>query len=173
MSYHIIHDGSNGNYDDSVVNQQMQVLNTAFAGSGFSFTLREIERTNNAAWFQNCGAAEDGMGGNEMQMKTALRKAGDNLDVLYIYTCIPGEDAGYATFPDDGLTLVEDGIVILYTTLPGGTAEGQNEGTYDCRNGRKVKLKSCLAFLNGPFCRSIEQATLLRMKLVSGLKQRK
>ena len=54
---HVISDGATGNVSQSVLDEQMTVLNLGFAGfyggakSGFSFTLAGVTRTDNAAWY--------------------------------------------------------------------------------------------------------------------------
>ena len=42
--FHVIHDGTEGNVPDSMVNAQLQVLNQAFSGTGFSFAMQAINR---------------------------------------------------------------------------------------------------------------------------------
>src|SRR5688572_27861947 len=42
--FHVIHNGTEGNISDALVNAQLQVLNGAFQGTGFSFTLQSINR---------------------------------------------------------------------------------------------------------------------------------
>jgi hypothetical protein len=45
---HVITDGAKGNLSSSMIANQVSVLNNAYAGSGFSFTLAGTDYTNNA-----------------------------------------------------------------------------------------------------------------------------
>jgi hypothetical protein len=113
--------GSAGNVPDATLNQQLDVLNDAYSGSGVTFTLAEIKRTNNAAWFSDPE-------GNESQMKNALH-AGDAQD-LNLYTADLGSSLlGWATFPSDYSSQPKmDGVVVHYQSLPGGSLGNYNEG---------------------------------------------
>jgi len=111
------------------------VLNTAYAGgdsngslSGsvntkYSFTLASVDRHDNANWF-TAGPGSSA----EAAMKSALR-IGDSSD-LNIYTTNPGGGLlGWATFPTSyASNPQDDGVVILYSSLPGGSATPYNEG---------------------------------------------
>jgi hypothetical protein len=113
--------GSAGNVPDAMLNKQIAVMNSAYAGSGVSFTLAEIKRTQNAAWFSDPE-------GNERQMKSALHKG--NAQDLNFYTADLGSSLlGWATFPSNYRTdPTLDGVVIHYQSLPGGTLTNYNEG---------------------------------------------
>jgi hypothetical protein len=112
-----------GDLTDQQVNSQMQVLNQAYQGTGFGFSLASIDRTYNTKWSQHRYGSRD-----ERQMKQAL--AIDPATTLNMYFCnIGGGLLGYATFPD---MYAEDsfmhGVVILYASIPGGSAAPYNEG---------------------------------------------
>jgi len=125
--FHVINNGAlatQGNIPDSQITAQMNVLNAAFgSGSGFSFQLAGITRTTNASWY----AMQPGSAA-ETQAKAALRVGG--ADVLNIYTANPSGDLlGWATFPSDyAANPSRDGVVVLYSSLPGGTAAPFNLG---------------------------------------------
>lgn len=114
--------GGAGDIPQSMVTQQMSVLNAAFAPTGWSFNLVAVDRTNNPLWYGDC------YGNSEGAMKNALRQG--TADDLNIYTCSPsGGILGYATFPSSynsqpGL----DGVVLLDQSLPGGNASPYNLG---------------------------------------------
>lgn len=116
--WHRIHDanGSGGVVTNSQVSQQMAVLNAAYAGSGFSFQTPVVDDTNNATWYTCSG------GTCETQMKTALRQGGSN--ALNIYSNnMGGGLLGWATFPSSYASQPKmDGVVILFSSVPGGTA---------------------------------------------------
>lgn len=126
---HVIHDGVTGNVSDSAINAQLSVLNASFDGqtggatTRFSFVLAGVTRTLNASWFAMSPGSLA-----EQQAKTALRQGGAN--ALNIYTANPsGGYLGWATFPwSYNSDPDDDGIVILYSSLPGGSAAPYNEG---------------------------------------------
>jgi hypothetical protein len=104
----------------------MKVLNDDFAGSGLTFNLVATDRTTNADWFNSAGPRADG------PMKSALRKGGAAALNVYTVGFNPGPVKGllgYATFPADynGASQA-DGIVLKYSTLPGGTLAPFNLG---------------------------------------------
>ena len=123
--FHVVNKGTgiaNGDVTQTMITNQMSVLNTAYASTGWSFNLVSTDRTTNATWYANC------YGTSESPMKTALRK-GTAKD-LNLYTCNPsGGILGYATFPSSYASQPKlDGVVILYSSLPGGTATPYNLG---------------------------------------------
>jgi len=124
--FHVINKGSgisNGDVPDSQINEQIVMLNQGYSGSGFTFSLAGLDRTTNATWY----AAGPGSQA-EAQMKAALRKGG-KID-LNIYTNNPGGGLlGWASFPwNYSSNPTNDGIVILYSSLPGGSAAPYNLG---------------------------------------------
>ena len=114
--------GTTGNVSDQMINDQMAVLNAAYRTWGWSFTLASTDRTSNDSWFNNC------YGSAESTMKSALRR-GTARD-LNIYTCNPSNGIlGYATFPSSYASQPKlDGVVLLYSSLPGGGAKPYDEG---------------------------------------------
>lgn len=123
--WHVVNKGSglsNGDLPDSQIADQIAVLNAAYAGTPFKFNLVSTDRTTNSTWYTNC------YGSSESAMKSALRKG--SADDLNIYSCSPsGGILGYATFPSSYQSAPsKDGVVILYSSVPGGTAAPYNEG---------------------------------------------
>jgi hypothetical protein len=124
--FHVINKGSgiaNGDVPLSMIDNQIAVLNGAFTGTGWSFNLMSVDRTTNAAWYEMSPGST-----TEVEAKAALRQG--SADDLNIYTANPGGGLlGWATFPwwyasDPS----DDGIVVLYSSLPGGNAAPYNEG---------------------------------------------
>ncbi|HYE66714.1 MAG TPA: zinc metalloprotease [Pyrinomonadaceae bacterium] len=133
--FHVINNGpgiANGDVPEHMIRRQVDVLNDSFSGktggsnSPFRFVLAGIDRTTNAAWYtMGFGSRE------ERQAKTALRKGGAN--ALNFYTAnLGGGLLGWATFPweyDDGpVNAALDGVVCLFSSLPGGSEVPYNEG---------------------------------------------
>lgn len=120
--FHVVSSGSTGNISDGMIASQMNVLNSAYAGWGYSFNLVSTDRTSNSTWFNGC------YGSSETAMKNALHR-GTARD-LNVYTCNPsGGILGYATFPSSyNSAPLKDGVVLLYSSLPGGSAAPYNEG---------------------------------------------
>jgi pregnancy-associated plasma protein-A len=112
-----------GALSSQAINAQMNVLNSAYAASGWSFRLVATDTTANNSWFtMGSGSAA------ETQAKTALRRG--TADDLNIYTAnLGGGLLGWATFPSSYSSRPkDDGVVILYSSLPGGSAAPYNEG---------------------------------------------
>ena len=123
--FHVIRKGTgiaNGDVSTSMITDQMNVLNAAYSGTGWSFTLVSTDRTTNTTWYNGC------YGSSETAMKSALRQG--TADDLNLYTCNPsGGILGYATFPSSySGAPSKDGVVMLYSSMPGGSAAPYNEG---------------------------------------------
>jgi hypothetical protein len=120
---HVITNGTAGNISDAMIASQISVLNAAYASTPFRFSLVATDRTNNSTWY----TAGPGTAA-EAQMKSALRKG--TADDLNMYFTSPGGGyLGWATFPSSYASKPsDDGVVILNTSLPGGTAVPYNEG---------------------------------------------
>lgn len=104
------------------INNQIAVLNAAYASGGFTFNLVQTTTTANNSWYTCTG------GTCETQMKNALRQGGAG--TLNIYSNnMGGGLLGWATFPSNYNSQPKlDGVVVLYSTLPGGNAAPYNLG---------------------------------------------
>ncbi|MEO5988646.1 MAG: M43 family zinc metalloprotease [Candidatus Eisenbacteria bacterium] len=115
IAWHVIYSGAEGNIPQSQIDAQIAYMNSRYAGTGFTFSLASVDRTDNRRWFGMTPGT-----GKESQAKNALA-----LDVLHrfnVYTCKPGQNLlGWATFPN---SYAEDnklhGVVIHYGSVPGG-----------------------------------------------------
>ncbi|KAL6705994.1 hypothetical protein ACN47E_006096 [Coniothyrium glycines] len=112
---------SGGYLTQTDLNNQLGVLNEAFAPYGVSFTQAGVDWTINAQYASDQA---------ELEMKRALRK-GTYADLNVYFT--PGTRyLGYATFPaavtPGSSAFIRDGVVIRSSTVPGGSAIKYNLG---------------------------------------------
>ncbi|QTH63279.1 zinc metalloprotease [Psychrosphaera ytuae] len=122
--FHVITDTSgNGALSSQDINAQMNVLNDAYQNTPFTFNLVSTQTVANNAWY-TAGYGSQA----EAQMKSALRQ-GDASD-LNFYTIKAGDGLlGWATFPSDyASNPLNDGVVVLVDSLPGGSAAPYNQG---------------------------------------------
>jgi len=121
--FHVIRSSTGGGgVTTTQINNQITVLNNAYAASGFSFYLAGTDYTNNSTWYTCSG------GSCETQMKNALRKG--TATALNFYTnAMSGGLLGWATFPWSYASNPKmDGVVVLQSSLPGGSATNYNQG---------------------------------------------
>ena len=119
---HVITDGTNGKISATRINQQITVLNNAYASSGFTFALAGTDTTVNSQWYTNLRSGSRA----EKQMKATLRK-GDMGDPNIYTAKLGGSLLGWATFPKSTYDSY-DGVVVLNQSLPGGNAAPYNLG---------------------------------------------
>jgi len=129
--FHVVH--ANETYEggwvpDEQVHAQVRVLNEDYNSTGISFNLLNISRIKSEDWFLR--VAPDSQ--QELALKKAFRQG--NASTLNVYTVglAEGDGAGllgYATFPMDFNTSpTNDGVVLLYNTLPGSNSTKYNLG---------------------------------------------
>jgi hypothetical protein len=121
--FHVIRDSNGlGGVSTTQINNQINVMNQAFQGAGISFTLAGVDYTNNSTYYTCAG------GGCESKMKSALRKG--TASALNFYTNNMGRGLlGWATFPWSYASSPSmDGVVVLQSSLPGGSTANYNEG---------------------------------------------
>ena len=122
---HVIHHSTGvGDVSDAAILAQMEVLNAAFAGTGWNFVLTDVDRTVNDTWFTLLPGTR-----TERRAKRALHQG--TAETLNVYIANPGGGLtlGWATFPwDYARRPSDDGVVILYSSLPGGGASPYDQG---------------------------------------------
>ncbi|TFK23133.1 metalloprotease [Coprinopsis marcescibilis] len=119
---------SGGSVTDTQINNQIKVLNDAYAPAGISWTLANVTRTTNAEWFQRASPNTS----QQQAMKNSLRQGSSRDLNVYTVGFRAGSGAGllgYATFPQEYSTRPsDDGVVILFSSVPGGTSAPYNLG---------------------------------------------
>jgi hypothetical protein len=119
--FHVVHANGVGNISKEIIDEQMRVLNAAFAGfyggaaSGISYKLVGVTRTNNAAWHFAGPTTKE-----ERDMKKALHRGG--WETMNLYATTAGAYLGWAYFP--GLPEAQqylDGIVVDWESMPGAS----------------------------------------------------
>jgi hypothetical protein len=124
VHWHTITNSSGqGNVSAGAINSQINVLNAAYAGKGFSFVLASTDTTANNTWYTVTPNSTA-----ETQMKNSLRIG--TADDLNLYSANIGQGLlGWSTFPSSYAgSPLDDGVVILYSSLPGGAAVPYDEG---------------------------------------------
>jgi Pregnancy-associated plasma protein-A len=122
--FHVITNiAGEGSLTRKEIDDSIDVLNAAFASAEVRFVLAGSDYTANNSWY---GLVSGSVA--ESQMKSALRKG--TADDLNIYSAnLGGGLLGWATFPSSySGSPSRDGVVILYSSVPGGSAEPYNEG---------------------------------------------
>ena len=124
--FHVINNGAgiaNGDISNTMIQDQISVLNDAYGPWGWQFHLVSVDRTTNASWYSMSPGSQA-----ERQAKAALRQG--TAVSLNIYTAnLGGGLLGWSTFPSDyKKNPLDDGVVILFSSLPGGDAAPYNLG---------------------------------------------
>jgi len=129
--FHVVY--ANKTYDggyvpDSQINDQINVLNQDYKSTGISFNLINITRIESEDMFLRVAPDSE----QEAGLKKAFRYG--NASALNVYTVGLAEGdgqglLGYATFPMDfASNPMNDGVVLLYSTMPGSTQPKYNMG---------------------------------------------
>lgn len=118
-----------GNLSDKDIIDQMVVLNNAFASTGVQYNLKKVTRNINETWFTSANPFTPA---TQTEMKAKLRQGGAADLNVYTVGFETGDAAGllgYATFPNEYASKPkDDGVVILYSSLPGGSTTEYNLG---------------------------------------------
>lgn len=127
--FHVITNTSGaGNVSDLAIANQIAVLNNSYSGvtgganTLYRFILVSTDRTANNTWYTCTG------GTCEQQMKAALHRGGA-ADLNFYTNGMGGGLLGWATFPWNYASApTMDGVVCLYSSLPGGSTANYNGG---------------------------------------------
>jgi hypothetical protein len=131
VNFHIIRSSTGaGDVSDSRLNSQISTLNSSYSGKGFTFVRGTTTRINNSTWYSM------GYGTTAERDAKYYYNTGDNGNandsryVLNFYTAnLGGGLLGWATFPwDRSGNPRMDGVVILNSSINGGTATPYNLG---------------------------------------------
>ena len=127
----ITRNNGSGGVTPTQINKQIQVMNDGFAGTTspnaaptpFRFVVADTDVTANTDWY-NWSVYSDN---DDEEAKAALHEGGWADLNIYI-TGLQDGLLGYAYFPEPGLPLYLDGLVVLNQSLPGGNAVPYNQG---------------------------------------------
>ncbi len=121
--FHVVRN-RRGRFDvtDAQIQRQVQVLNDAYGAHGYRFNLQEIRRYKDK-FAKKCLQARQ-------ERKFKRRNAVDPIHTLNIYTCKPAQGVlGFAYLPSDAPESSSlHGVVLMYSSLPGGGAVPYDEG---------------------------------------------
>ena len=121
VAFHVVrHSDGSADVTDQQIDTQIDVLNDAYRDVGYQFILQSVDRVDNTNWSTSSRY--------EIPMKIAL--AVNPAATLNIYACdLSNGLLGYSYLP---YSYNEDsfmqGVVVLYSSLPGGSAYPYNEG---------------------------------------------
>ncbi|KAL9710258.1 hypothetical protein Ac2012v2_006554 [Leucoagaricus gongylophorus] len=113
-----------GNVAATQIEEQIDVLNTDYQTMKIDFKLQNVTRTIKPEWFNVKPDSKE-----QAEMKRSLRRGGPTDLNVYLGCLDPPGLLGYSTFPRTVReNIADDGVVVLFSSLPGGTAEPYNEG---------------------------------------------
>ncbi len=119
--FHVIRrKGGGGDVGRSRLVKQVKVMNRSYARTPFKFKLSKITRTTNNTWFTMTIDSSA-----EVNAKKKLHRGG--MATLNVYTTGTTDALGWATFPWEQKGN-QDGIILDYGTLPGGSRAKYNLG---------------------------------------------
>lgn len=131
LLFHVVYENTTlegGYIPEQQIKDQIDVLNEDYSLTGIRWRHTNTTRTKNSDWFNRVAPENE----HENDMKTLLRTGGAASLNVYSVGFRDGEGAGllgYSTFPwDYNDKTFLDGVVVLYSSLPGGTLAPYNKG---------------------------------------------
>jgi hypothetical protein len=128
VNFHVLRSSTGaGDVSDARLNSQIATLNAAYSGRGFTFVRGTTDRTNNSTWYTMApGTSAESAAKNYF---TGIASNNPTY-VLNFYSASPGGGLlGWATFPwDKAGNPRMDGVVILNSSINGGSATNYNLG---------------------------------------------
>jgi hypothetical protein len=119
----IVNTRGDGAVDQLQFDSQLRILNNALKSGGWTFTLKSVDVSRNDTWF-NMSPGNIG----EKDAKTVLREGGAN-DLNFYTANLANNVLGWASYPTDYEHVpYMDGVVIQFSTMPGGSTVNYNEG---------------------------------------------
>ncbi|SCV74876.1 BQ2448_7905 [Microbotryum intermedium] len=133
--FHVIrkdNTAAGGNLSPRAIAGQIAALNADFRASGFNFTLAGTDFTTNRDYFESVGPGST----QQTAMKNKLYKGGASDLNIYSVGFLKGAGKGllgYATLPfsispNSRTANKDDGVVFLFSSVPGGTTANYNLG---------------------------------------------
>ncbi|KAG8893645.1 hypothetical protein FRB99_001830 [Tulasnella sp. 403] len=139
--WHVIRkDGTytGGSLTATEIAKQIRVLNRAFSPAHITFKLERTDYTTNTAWFNSLGPENS----INTAAKNMLHRGGKNVLNVYSTGFVTGSGEGllgYATLPYQYAgNPKDDGVVILHSSLPGGSTVPFNLGYHHPGTGTRV-----------------------------------
>ena len=123
---HRIHDsnGNGGGVTSSQINSDISVLNNAYASAGWSFTLASVDDTNNSSWYTTTDGTSAETRDEERAPQGRRGRPRTSTRTTWARACSAGRRSRRTT----RATRSMDGVVVLYSSLPGGSAAPYNLG---------------------------------------------
>lgn len=119
----IVKANGSGGPTQQQLDDQVSVLNAAYAAPGFAFQVVSTDTTRNDTWYTATYGTSP-----ETKMKKALHRGGAADLNLYLNNMGAGL-LGWSTFPNwYAASPAMDGVVVLTSSLPGGSAAPYNLG---------------------------------------------
>ncbi|PPQ89421.1 hypothetical protein CVT25_002187 [Psilocybe cyanescens] len=108
------------------IDDQMDLLNKAYVGTGISWNLVNVTHVISRYWHETVTLGEP----QAIQMARAFRKGKSTAFNVYTVGFYTEALNGYSAFPVDYRSdPYEDGCVLLFETLPGGVSKARQGGT--------------------------------------------
>jgi Ca2+-binding EF-hand superfamily protein len=134
VCFHVLYTKAEGSLSDEVLDKQIAVLNEEYKKCGFVFKRAKVNRIplegpdakGKPDWFEMTVDSPE-----EKAVKAKYHEDPDKY--LNLYTAKPADKVlGWSTFPwklkEGTAARQNDGVVILYSTLPGGSKSNYNRG---------------------------------------------